>query len=152
MMLAKQYSKNKNIFCTAETPLPEVYRIMMELRCECMPIVESTRHRDIIGIITEHDICRKTIQQGLNPQKIKAGRVMNGDFISVSSEASIKECADLMYYMGIERLFVVNENCGFEGILTKSDLPTENVPISVETIVTDLTEPIALPQSFYSAH
>lgn len=151
-MLAKHCSKQKEIYCTSETPLPEVFRIMMELKCECMPIVESRRHKDIIGIITEHDICLKTIKYGLNPQKTKAGRVMNGDFISISSNASIAECADLMFFTGAERIFVVNENCGFEGVLTKKDLPLEKIPVNVETIVTELTEQAAVPQNYHSVH
>lgn len=151
-MLAKQYSKQKEMFCTAETPLTEVYRIMMETNCDCMPIVESLRHRDIIGTITEHDICQKTITFGLNPQQIKAGRVMNGDFISINSKASVAQCLELFLFTGAERIYLVNDICGFEGILTKNDLPTVKPRTKLKTIVRNMSKSTALPQNYRAVH
>src|SRR5215213_3096040 len=125
-MLAKQVSRDKEIYCTAEMPLTEVFHKMTELGCACMPVIESPAHKNIIGTITEHDICLKIINGGLNPQRVSAGRVMNGDFTTVSSDASVEECVGLLKLAGAERLFVVDENGAFMGVLTEKDL----VPVS----------------------
>jgi predicted transcriptional regulator len=150
-MLAKQISKNKEIYCTTDMPLTEVFTKMMELNCACMPVVESPTHKNIIGTITEHDICLKTITEGLNPQRIRAGRVLNGDFTTVNCDATVEECAELLKLTKAKRLFVIDENGAFMGILTEKELKSEKPALNLETIVTDLTKPSALPQKIQMA-
>ena len=151
-MLAKQISKHKEIFCTTDMPLTEVFNKMMELNCTCMPIVESPTHKNIIGTITEHDICLKTITEGLNPQRIRAGRVLNGDFTKVDCDKTLEECAELLKLTGSKRLFVIDENGAFMGILTEKELKAEKPALNLETIITDLTHPSALPQKIQLAY
>ncbi len=151
-MLAKQAATHKEIFCTSDLPLPEVFQMMSVKKCPCIPIVESLAHKNIIGAVTEHDICLKTITDGLNPQRLSAGRVMNGNITTVNCEATIEECAELMKLTGAERLFVVDENGGFCGILTESELKPDILSINLETVITDLPIAPALPQKFYPAY
>jgi CBS domain-containing protein len=152
-MLAKHISRDKEVFCSAETPLVEVFNKMTEIGCACMPVVESLAHRNIIGTITEHDICLKIINGGLNPQRISAGRVLNFNFTTVSSEATVEECAAVMNMTGAERLFVVDENGAFMGILTENDLTPEKAVVSLETVIKDYSvAPSALPPKIQLAH
>ena len=151
-MLAKQVSRDSEIYCTADTPLTEVYNKMTELGCRCMPVLESPAHKNIIGTITEHDICQKIINGGLNPQRISAGRVMNGSFATVSGDASLADCAEVMKINGAERLFVVDENGAFLGILTGKEMTPEKPVVSLETVITEYPVPNALPQKIQLSH
>ena len=153
-MLAKQISRDMEIYCTAEMPLADVFNKMTELGCACMPVVESFAHKNIIGTITEHDICQKIINGGLNPQRLSAGRVLNGDFTTVSGDASLEECVKLLKLAGTERLFVVDDNGAFLGVLTERDLAVAAVKhvVSLETVFTDFSVPAALPQKIQLAH
>ena len=150
-MLAKQVSRHREIFCTTDRPLTEVFNKMTELNCVCMPVVESPTHKNIIGTITEHDICLKIITGGLNPQRINAGRVLNGSFTTINGETDIEECANLMKLTGAERLFVVNEDSAFLGVLTAEDLKFEKPVTTLETVITDLTVTPALPAKIQMA-
>ncbi len=151
-MLAKQISQDEEIYCTAELPLTEVFKKMTELGCKCMPVLESPVHKNIIGTITEHDICQKIINGGLNPQRISAGRVMNGDFTTVESDASVEKCAELLELAGAERLFVVDENGAFAGVLTEKTLAAAKPLVTLETVIKDYAVPTALPQKIQLAH
>jgi predicted transcriptional regulator len=151
-MLAKQVSRDKEIYCTAEMPLTEVFNKMTELGCACMPVVESPAHKNIIGTITEHDICLKIINGGLNPQRISAGRVMNGSFTTVDGDSTIEECAELLNLAEAERLFVVDENGAFMGVLTEREVAAGKSPVTRETVVKDYQVPSALPQKVQLAH
>lgn len=151
-MLAKHISKDGEIFCSAETPLVEVFNKMTEIGCACMPVVESLAHKNIIGTITEHDICLKIINGGMNPQRISAGRVLNFNFTTVGSEATVEECAAVLKLTGAERLFVVDENGAFMGVLTEKDLTPEKPVVNVETVITDYSVAPALPAKIQLAH
>lgn len=137
-MLAKQIARGAENFCTTDTPLTEVFQKLMETKCECLPVVESPAHRNIIGTITEHDICLKTITDGLNPKQMRAGRVMNGNFTTVAGEATAEECAELLNLTGAERLFVVDDNHSLIGVLTETDVQPEKGAANSENIFNDL--------------
>ena len=151
-MLAKQISRDGEIYCSAETPLVEVFNKMTELGCACMPVVESLAHKNIIGTITEHDICQKIINGGLNPRRVSAGRVLNCNFTTVSGEATVEDCASLMNITGAERLIVVDENGAFMGFLTEKELAPEKTLVSLETVLKDYSVAPALPAKVQLAH
>ena len=114
-MLIKEILPKNPILCTADASLPEVVRLMMENDCPCVPIVESNAHKNPIGVVTEHDICLKSIAAGINPLRITAGRVMNGYFETVSPEKELNECFHLMKEKNLRYLIVADENnvcCG----------------------------------------
>jgi predicted transcriptional regulator len=152
-MLAKQVSHDQEIYCTSEMPLSEVFNKMTQLGCKCMPVLESPTHKNIIGTITEHDICEKIINGGLNPHRASAGRFLNGNFMTVRAETRLEECAVLMKLSGAERIFVVDENGAFMGVLTEKDLITEKPRVKLDTVVTDFTAaPKALPAEIHLAY
>jgi predicted transcriptional regulator len=125
-MLAKHISTCKEIYCLSDTPLQTVFRMMMENDCPCIPIVESLAHKNPIGAVTEHDICIKTINDGLNPQRLTAGRVMNCKITTVNGDATLDECVKLMAKTNSPRLFVVDENGAYSGIVTNLELAAGN--------------------------
>jgi CBS domain-containing protein len=151
-MLAKHISTHKEIYCTPDTPLAKVFQIMMEQKCKCFPIVESMTHKNIIGVVTEHDICLKTITDGLNPQRISAGRVMNCHISTVSGDATLEECAELLKLTDSERLFVVGENGAFMGVLTESELKPAEISVTFDTFMTNLKVAPVLPQEIQSIY
>lgn len=109
-MLIREILPTNPLLCTADTSVPEVVRLMMDNNCHCIPIVESNVHKNPIGVVTEHDICLKSIAQGINPLRITAARVMNGNFESVSPETDLKECFRLMKEKNLQFLIVTDEN------------------------------------------
>ena len=152
-MLAKQVSRDNEIYCTSEMPLTEVFNKMTELGCKCMPVLESPTHKNIIGTITEHDICEKIINGGLNPHRASAGRFLNGNFTTVCAETRLEECADLMKLSGAERIFIVDENGAFMGVLTEKELRVEKPRVNIDKVVTDFTAaPKALPAEIHLAY
>jgi CBS domain-containing protein len=151
-MLAKEISTDKEIYRTTDTPLSEVFNLMLETKCSCVPIVESMAHKNIIGEVTEHDICLKTITDGLNPQRITAGRVMNGNITTINCEATVEECAELMKLTDSERLFVIDEDGAFCGILTESELKPAKPQVTLGTVYTDITVSPVLTQQIQLAH
>jgi predicted transcriptional regulator len=121
-MLAKDASIHRDIYCTSDTPLQTVFQILVDNNCACVPIVESLAHKNPIGSVSERDICLKTIVEGLNPQRVTAARVMNGNFTTVSGEASIDGCVRLLRESDAGRLFVIDEEGAFGGIIFEESL------------------------------
>jgi CBS domain-containing protein len=104
------------VLCTADTYLQEVAQTMTRNNLYYIPVVESLIHKNPIGVVTERSICRRSIAEGLNPLKLTAGRVMNGNYKIVSPEASLENCHRIMESSGVRYLVVADENNVCRGI------------------------------------
>jgi len=152
-MLAKQISKAPEIYKTADVSLKEVFSAMMELACDCMPILESSVHKNVIGVITEHVICQKIINDEINPQRTSAGRIMSGNFTTVSADATLEECLELFNLCSMERLFVVDDNGAYRGVVTKEDVLKEIPVVNLETVIDEFSTATAvLPTKIHLAY
>ena len=121
-MLAKDVTNYENIYCTSDAPLVTVFQMLLENGCDCVTVVESMAHKNPIGSVTEHDICLKTIREGLNPQRLSAARVMNGNIKTVSGDTNLEECGRLLRQSDCKRLIVVDQDGAYLGILTGDNL------------------------------
>ncbi len=74
-----------------------------------------------VGIITERDILRKIVEQGIDPSVVKANDIMSYPLITAEPDQSIEEAAKLMAKKGIKKLPVV-EDGRLVGIVTSMDI------------------------------
>jgi CBS domain-containing protein len=121
-MLVKDLPLAEPIICTIDDNLSEIARKMAENDLVCVPVVESLTHKSLLGAITDKDICRRAVANGLDPAKTKAGRVMSIRFFTVAADAEIEECYRKLKDSGLEYLFVTDENNSCLGVLTEKDL------------------------------
>ena len=74
-----------------------------------------------IGIITESDILKKVVAEGLDSSKILVDDVMTSPIIAVKPDTTIEEAIKTMGELGIRRLPVV-ENDKLVGMTTQKDI------------------------------
>lgn len=122
-MLVKNIMKKNPVLCRLDASVQEVVKLMMENESDFVTVVESYTHKNPIGIITEHEICKRTIAKGINPLKLSAGKVMSSKFEKVSAVADIAECRQLLSDNKNDFLIVVNENNACCGFITNDVLP-----------------------------
>jgi CBS domain-containing protein len=73
------------------------------------------------GVITERDLMRKVILQGMDVKKALAREIMSTPLITIDADAHIGEAAVLMFEKKIRRL-LVTKNGAVIGIFTQRDL------------------------------
>lgn len=73
------------------------------------------------GIITERDLMRKVILQGMDVRKALAREIMSAPLITIDADAHIGEAATLMFEKKIRRLLVTKKGAVI-GIFTQRDL------------------------------
>jgi CBS domain-containing protein len=74
-----------------------------------------------VGILTEADICRKGVAQGLDPAKTPVKACMSNPIISIEAHEPILEAVQIMKAKGIRHL-AVTENTTIVGILSVADV------------------------------
>lgn len=126
-MLVKELLLAEPFVCSIDDYLVESARLIAENNLVCLPVVESAAHKNLIGVVTDKEICRKAIAAGLNPSKTTVGRVMNCSFLTIDSETQVEECYRKMKDNAADFIFVTDENNSCLGVITKEDLPHKDV-------------------------
>ena len=113
-------SKNVKVV-RPDTIVKEVVATMNKFNIGSIVVVQSDRP---VGIITERDILRRTVEPCLAPEALRAREVMTSPIITIRSTASIDEAAKIMARKRIKKLLVM-ENEKLVGILTFTDIVTQ---------------------------
>ena len=125
-MLVKDLILTEPVVCLIDDYVQKSARLISEHDLVCLPVVESFAHKNVIGVITEKDICRQAIAAGLDPQKTSVGRIMNNRFFTVTPEIEIDECCRIMQENKVDYLLVTNPDNFCSGIVTRDLLPEKD--------------------------
>ena len=98
-------------------------------------IVVTSRGRPV-GIITERDLMRKVILQGMDTKQVLTREIMSTPLITINADASLGEAALMMYDKRIRRL-LVEKGGNIIGIFTQRDL--ENAALGYFLAVAKIT-------------
>lgn len=101
-----------------KTPLKEVTKLFGEKRITGAPVVNEAG--DLIGVISESDIIRKTTSLGAwSPTH--AGQIMTKPAVTVLPTEPLQKVCELMHNRRIHRV-VVADDSGINGIITTMDI------------------------------
>jgi CBS domain-containing protein len=127
--------------CTPETSLQQVAAMMVEHDCGCIPVVESQASLKPVGVVTDRDICLRTVARGRNPLTLTAGDCMSSPVITVSPEMSVKECCQMMEDNQIRRVLVVDEAGACRGIIAQADVARHASKQQTAEVVREVSQP-----------
>lgn len=110
---------NRNIQkAPLDATICEAARLMRDRRVGSLFIEEGGEY---IGIVTESDLVRRVIAEGLDPEKTSVKKVMGKPIISVDIDKSAKDANDLMVSRGTRHL-AVKDRGKIVGVLSVRDL------------------------------
>ena len=98
-----------------------IYDAVVLMTAENIGAIVITSLQKAVGILTERDLMKKVILEGLDAKNTKVGDVMSAPLIIIRSDASIGEATQLMQLRKIRRL-IVEEDGRIVGIVTQRDL------------------------------
>ncbi|MQA29564.1 MAG: CBS domain-containing protein [Luteitalea sp.] len=109
-------------FCTPETSLEDVAKLMVLHECGEIPVVESHSSLEPIGVVTDRDMVCRLVARGKNPLAYTAETCMSQPVLTVSIEAPLSEAVDLMEKHQIRRVPVVDAEGCLVGIVAQADI------------------------------
>ncbi len=129
--------------CRRDTPLREVARMMVDCDCGEIPVTDEAGRP--IGVITDRDITCRVVAQGRNPLELTAGDCMTSPPVTVTPQASFKECCDLLEENQIRRVPVVDEAGLCIGIVSQADIARHASKRDTAEVVQRVSEPSVRP-------
>jgi CBS domain-containing protein len=102
----------------ADATLREASRLMGKYNVGSLLVREGDRYS---GILTDTDLARKGLAQGVNPEKDRVQSLMSSPVISIDCHRLVEEARALMKDKGIRHLAVTDEGT-IVGIISLGDL------------------------------
>jgi CBS domain-containing protein len=122
METIEQFITKDPVCCTPESSLQMAAAAMIKNDCGELPVVDNLKDLRIVGVITDRDICCRTLGKGLNPMEMKVGDVMTFPAITVTQYSSIVNCVEMMEKNKIRRMPVVDDYEKVCGIISLADI------------------------------
>jgi CBS domain-containing protein len=121
-MEVKEIMTANPAYCTPDTKLQEVAKMLLDHDCGCIPVVEGERSMKPLGVITDRDICCRVVALGKNPLKMTVGDCMSGNVVTVTPEMSLDDCCLIMEENQVRRLPVVDAQGRCCGMVSQADI------------------------------
>ena len=131
-------------FCSPDTDLREVARMMVESDCGAIPVVEPESGK-AIGIVTDRDIVCRTVAAGQNPVGRRAEEAMTMPIAAVSPGSPLEECVAEMESNRLRRMLVVDEQGRLCGIVSQADVARAAGEHHTAELVKDVSKPTDYP-------
>ena len=129
--------------CVPDTKLGEVARLMVEYDCGEIPVVQSNGVMKPVGVITDRDIVCRTVAQQLNPLEMTAADCMTKECITISEDAGIDACCDLLERNQVRRMLVVDATGALCGIVAQADIARSMSGRKTAEVVREVSQPRA---------
>lgn len=114
-------------------PIATVYdaiALMSDRHVGALPVLQDDA---LVGIISERDYARKVILKDKSSKTTRVSEIMTREVVTVTSEARVEECIDLMRSHHIRHLVVVDEG-RVTGMLSLRDLFSNIIEAQADTI------------------
>ena len=135
--LAKDVMTPSPACCTADTPLEQVAKMMVQNDCGEIPIID---HSDqLVGVVTDRDIVCRVVAEGKTPIGFPAEKCMSQPVVSVRSDESLDSVLSTMEKNRIRRVPVVDEQDRLVGIIAQADVAWAGKPPEVAELVREVS-------------
>ena len=142
-MFVKEIMTENPACCTPDQSLQEAAQLMVENDCGCIPVVKDMSLKKPIGVITDRDICCRTVAEGKNPLDLTVADVMTKNIATVSPNTSVEDCCNLMEEKQIRRVAVIDDMGSCCGIVAQADVANNAGKVQTAEVVQEVSKATA---------
>lgn len=106
--------------CDLNASLAEAAKTMWEADCGVLPVLKDGK--ELVGLITDRDICMAVAMRDCSPAAISAEQVISGAVYSVTPEDNVHKALEIMKEHKVRRLPVVGVEGELQGMLSMNDI------------------------------
>ncbi len=142
MKVTDLIGSRKDVFSIQEdTTVHEADRYLREKEVRSVGVLEQSGR--LVGVVSQSDISDKVAAENKCPGWMRVSEIMTRDLVILTPEMPLDDCLRLMEKHGIYHLLVVDEQQGFRGMLSVTDLL--QVIASDEKARADMLEALIFP-------
>ncbi len=124
------------ICCTPKDTAEKAAKILRDHNIGSVPVVLDHKSRQLIGIITDRDLCVTVVASGLEPKATPIKRFVTSNPVTCQGDDSLDTCVSAMQTYQVRRIPVVDAEGRCIGIVAQADLALRNTTEkTIETLV-----------------
>ena len=119
-MKVKEIMTRQPKVCELNASLADAAKTMWDNDCGVLPVLKDGK--EIVGLITDRDICMAVGMRDGNPSGISVEEVITGTVYSVVPEDDVQQALEIMQEHKVRRLPVVSPDGELKGMLSMNDV------------------------------
>lgn len=120
VMKVKEIMIRDTKVCDLNASLADAAKTMWDNDCGVLPVLKDGK--EIVGLITDRDICMGVAMKDCNPSGISVEEVMSGAVYSVTPDDDVHQALKTMQEHKVRRLPVVDAEGQLKGMLSMNDV------------------------------
>lgn len=104
--------------CTPQDTAATAAQAMKNSGCGCSPVVENKENLNLVGVVTERDICHNVVAEDLKASEISVKEIMRPASACCDADDSLEETAQKLDEHQATSLPVINEAGGCCGTVS----------------------------------
>lgn len=129
--------------CTPEDSIQRAAELMRSCDCGCVPVVESSESKRLIGVVTDRDLAVRALAQGKGPETV-VREVMSKTVHTCNPDDDVATVERIMVTHQVRRVPVVDTEGNCLGMIAQADLALNSAAASdreVGRVVEQISEP-----------
>ena len=140
-MKIKEVMSQNPVCCLASDSAQSVARMMCERNIGSIPVVSDQQSKQLLGMITDRDLCCAVIAGGLDPKTTPIQKFITTKLITCRDGEDIDNCEKVMQEHQVRRVPVVDGQNHVIGIVSQADLALKGKPEHVSKTVAEISKP-----------
>ena|SRR5215472_14954131 len=128
------------VCCVSTDTAQKAAQIMRKANVGSLPVVADQQSHQLIGIITDRDLCCSIVADGLDPKSTAIEKYVSADPVSCRDGENLDTCVQAMQDHQIRRIPVVDGNGKCVGIVSQADLALKHKPEAVSKTLAKISK------------
>jgi CBS domain-containing protein len=140
-MKIKQVMSENPVCCLATDSAQSVARMMCERNIGSIPVVGDQQSKQLLGMITDRDLCCSVVAGGLDPKTTPIQKFITANPITCRDGENIDKCEQVMQKHQVRRVPVVDGQNHIIGIVSQADLALKGKPERLPKTIAEISKP-----------
>ena len=132
------------VCCLPSDSAQKVAQIMCDRNIGSVPVVLDHQSNEIVGVITDRDLCCSVNASGLDPKTTPIQKFVTLDPVTCRDGENIDKCEHAMQEHKVRRVPIVDGERQVIGIVSQADIALKDRPEKVSRTVAEISRP-AMP-------
>ena len=127
--------------CLPDDMVIKVAKIMGSENIGSIPVIENTKTKKLVGIVTDRDLALKVVAEGRDAKTTKVDTAMTRKVVTCRAEDDLQVALDAMSAHQLRRIPVVDDKEQILGIIAQADVAIRiDQPEKVAELVKDISQ------------
>jgi CBS domain-containing protein len=138
-MKVKEVMSPNPVCCVPGDTAQAVAGIMCEHNIGSVPVVIDQQSRELVGVITDRDLCCSIIAAGRDPKTTTVQKFVSLDPVTCRDGENLDKCERAMQEHQIRRIPIVDGDNRVIGIVSQADLALKDKPEKVSKTLAEIS-------------